>query len=80
MLPNPRLVGFEVSVPCVTPVPDSGRFMVALEPSEVNATLPLRVPADCGANTTEKVTLWPDPRVRGKVKPLTVKLLPVTVS
>ena len=73
-------MGFEVSVPCVTPVPDSGRFMVGLEPSEVNATLPLRVPADCGAKTTEKVTLWPAPSVRGEVKPLRVKLLPVRVA
>ena len=73
-------MGFEVSVPCVTPVPDSGRFIAGLEPSEVNATLPLRVPADCGAKTTEKVTLWLAPSVRGKVKPLTVKLLPVRVA
>lgn len=73
-------MGFEVSVPCVTPVPDSGRFMVGLEPSEVNATLPLKVPADCGAKTSEKVILWPAPRVRGKVKPLRVKLVPVRVA
>src|SRR5713101_1707517 len=66
-LPNARLVGFEVSVPCVMPVPYNGRFKVGLEPSEVNATLPLNAPADCGAKATEKVTLWPAPRVRGKV-------------
>jgi hypothetical protein len=79
-LPNARLVGVEVSVPCVTPVPDSGRFMAGLEPSEVNAALPLKVPADCGAKTTEKVALWLAPSVRGKVKPLRVKLLPVRVA
>jgi hypothetical protein len=54
--------------------------MVGLEPSEVNATLPLKVPADCGAKTTEKLKLWPAPTVRGKAKPLTVKLLPVRVA
>ena len=54
--------------------------MVGLEPSEVNATVPLKVPADCGAKTTEKVTLWLAPRVSGKVKPLRVKLLPVRVA
>ena len=73
-------MGFEVSVPCVTPVPDSGRFKVGLEPSEVNAMLPLNVPADWGAKTTEKVTLWPAPSVKGKVKPLRVKLVPVRVA
>jgi hypothetical protein len=54
--------------------------MAGLEPSEVNATLPLKMPADCGAKTTKKVTLWPAPIVRGRVKPLRVKLLPVRVS
>jgi hypothetical protein len=39
-------VGFAVSVPCDTPVPDSGRFMVELEAFEVKATLPLELPAD----------------------------------
>ena len=54
--------------------------MAGLEPSEVNAALPLKVPADCGAKTTEKVALWLAPSVRGKVKPLRVKLLPVRVA
>ena len=45
-LPNARLVGFTVSVPSVTPVPESEKFMVGLEALEVKATLPLELPAD----------------------------------
>ena len=45
-LPNARLVGLSVSVPCVTPVPDNWRFMVGLEALEVKAMLPLTLPAN----------------------------------
>src|SRR5208282_1633339 len=77
-LPNARLVGFAVSAPCVTPVPDSGRFMAAA--LEVKATLPLELPAVWGAKATEKVLLWPAPSVSGKVKPPRVKPVPVRVA
>jgi hypothetical protein len=45
-LPNPRLVGFAVSVPGAMPVPDSARFTAGLEALEVKATLPLELPVD----------------------------------
>jgi len=44
--PKARLAGFAVNWPGVTALPDKGKFMVGLEASEVNATLPLTVPAD----------------------------------
>jgi hypothetical protein len=60
--------------------PDSGRFIAELEALEVKAKLPLALPADCGANATEKVALWPAPSVRGKANPLRVKPVPVRVA
>ena len=46
-LPNARLLGFGVSVPCVTPVPDRGIFN---EPTlDVMAMLPETAPAAVGA-------------------------------
>jgi hypothetical protein len=78
--PKARLVGFAVSAPCVTPVPDSGRFMAASEALEVKATLPLELPAVWGVKATEKVVLWPPPSVSGKVKPPKVKPVPVRVA
>ncbi len=54
--------------------------MAELEALEVKTKLPLTLPTDCGAKTTDKVALWPPASVRGKVKPLSVKLLPVRVA
>ena len=38
-LPNAKLVGFAVSAPCVTPVPESGMLRLGFEPLEVTLTL-----------------------------------------
>jgi hypothetical protein len=46
MLPNARLVGLALKVPCVTPVPESGMLKLGFEPLEVMLTLPLAAPAD----------------------------------
>jgi hypothetical protein len=78
-LPKPRLGGFAVSWPEVTPVPNTGKVTAVellavaplcplpLELSVMNAiaTLPLSVPADCGVNVTLQVTLCPPARVTG---------------
>jgi hypothetical protein len=45
-LPKAWLLGLAVSTPCVTPVPDNGKFMVEFEAFETKATLPLELPAD----------------------------------
>jgi hypothetical protein len=78
--PKARLVRFGVSVPCDVPVPDSGRFKVESEPLELKATFPLKVPADCGANVTEKEALCPAPNVSGTTMPFTMKLAPERVT
>lgn len=42
--------------------------------------MPLKLPADCGANVTLKVTLCPAPRVAGSVIPETLKPVPVAAT
>jgi hypothetical protein len=56
-LPKARLVGFDASVPCVTPVPDSAMLKLGFDPLEVMLTLPLAAPAVVGANFTENDVL-----------------------
>jgi hypothetical protein len=51
-LPNPRLVGFAVSVPGVKPVPESGILKLGFEPFEVMFMLPLAAPLAVGEKTT----------------------------
>ena len=69
-LPKLRLVGFDLSVPGATPVPDSGVVRVGLDALEVRVTLPLTLPVDAGVNLTVKVALWPGVSVTGAVIPL----------
>jgi len=80
MLPNETLVGCAISDPGANAAPDRGRFKVVFEASLENATFPLAVPADCGANTTFTVALWPEERVSGSVKPVMLKPDPVAVA
>lgn len=56
-VPNPSLVGFEVSWPGVTPVPDRGMVSVGFGAFEVMVIFPVALPAACGANTTLKFVL-----------------------
>src|SRR5271157_4762285 len=79
-LPNARLVGFAVSVPCVTPVPDSGMESVALLALESIVSAPLAAPALVGAKIAVKVTLWLAARVTGRFRPLTEKPVPLGVT
>ena len=50
--PNARLLGFGVSAPCATPVPESGMLKFGLPPLEVILTLPLTAPVALGAKLT----------------------------
>src|SRR5208282_3167953 len=77
-LPNARLVGFAVSVPCVTPVPESAMLKLESDPLDVIVTLPLAAPLAVGANTTLNDVLWPAVSVKGSVSPL--KLNPVPLA
>ena len=76
-LPKAALAGFAVSVPCVTPLPETGMVKFGSEPVEVSSTLPLAVPAEAGANFTVKVALWPAFNVIGRDSPLRLKPLPL---
>ena len=76
-LPKLRLVGFELSVPGVTPVPDSGIVKVGFEAFEVMVTLPVRLPADTGVKVTLKLVLWPADSVTGTVIPLMLNPVPL---
>jgi len=77
-LPNARLVGFAVSAPCVTPVPESGMLKVESEPLEVILRLPLAAPLAVGENRTVKDVLWPAAKVKGVVRPLKPNPAPAT--
>ena len=79
-LPKLRLEGFGVSVPGVTPVPDSAMFSVGLEPFDVTVNVPLALPADAGSNDTLNVALCPAVSVTGVVMPLKLKAAPVTAT
>ena len=75
--PNVRLVGFAVSAPGVTPVPDRGMPKLGFEPSDVMLTLPLTAPLAVGLKTTVNEVLWPAVNVKGKVSPLTLNPAPL---
>jgi hypothetical protein len=75
-LPNPRLVGFALSAPAVTPVPDNDIVNVGLEASEVIVTVPLALPLAVGVKVIVKVVLWDAASDSGAVIPLIAKLPP----
>ena len=76
-LPKLRLVGFDPIAPGVTAVPDNGIVRLGFEALDVTVTFPLALPADCGANVTVKVVLWPAVSVVGVVIPLRLKPVPL---
>src|SRR5208282_950736 len=81
MLPNAKLVGFAVSAPWVTPVPESGMLKLGLEPLEVMLTLPLAAPLVVGANSTVNDVLCPAAKVKGKdASPLKLNPLPLAAA
>ena len=79
-LPNTRLVGLAVNVPCVTPVPESGMLRLGFAPFEVTLTLPLAAPLVVGEKSTEKDVLCPAFNVRGKVSPLRLNPVPLAAA
>src|SRR5208282_2228810 len=79
-LPKARLVGFAVSVPCVTPVPESGMLRLGFVPVDVMLTLPLAAPLAVGEKSTVKDVLWPAVNVKGKDKPLRLNPAPLAVA
>ena len=76
-LPKLRLVGFDPSVPGEIPVPANGMARVGFDAVEVTVMLPLALAADCGANVTLKLVLWPAVSVTGAVIPLRLNPVPL---
>ena len=79
-LPKASLVGFSANVPGVTPVPDRDIVRVGFEAFEVIVTVPLALPAVCGANVTENVVLWDGFNVSGVVMPLSENPVPLMLA
>ena len=79
-MPKLRLDGFALSVPAVTPVPDSATFNVGFDAFDVTVNVPLALPADAGSNETLNEALAPAARFTGVVMPLKLKALPVTAT
>ena len=77
-LPKLKLVGFDPSVPGVTPVPDKGMVRVGFDAVDVTVRLPLAFPADCGVKVTVKFVLWPAISVTGAVIPPKLNPVPLT--
>ena len=75
-LPNARLVGFAVSIPCVTPVPESAMLKLESEPLEVMVALPLAAPPAVGEKSALKDVLWPAAKVKGNASPLRLNPVP----
>ena len=77
--PKLRLLGLAPSR-SVTPVPESetlaGEFVALL----LKGMLPLALPVVVGAKVALKVVVWPAVRVRGRVRPLMLKPVPVTAA
>ena len=79
-MPNPRLLGFGLSIPCVTPVPESPMVKVLSDPFEVIVTLPLAEPAALGAKVTLNDVLCPAFSVSGNDRPLRLKPVPLALA
>ena len=58
-------------------MPESAMFKFGLEPLEVMLMFPLAPPAEVGANCTLNVVLWPAFNVKGNVRPLRLKPVPL---
>jgi hypothetical protein len=79
-LPKLRVVGFALSAPGETPVPDTAIANDALDASEVMVTVPAAFPLDFGVNATVKVALCDAAKLIGVVIPLIEKAVLSTES
>ena len=78
--PKLRLVGFVVTLPAATPVPESAMTSELPDPLFVSVRLPLAAPEACGLNTTVKVALCPAESVSGRVNPAALKAALLAVA
>jgi len=79
-LPKSKAVALEVNWPPEMPVPDSAMVRAGFEAFEAIAIPPLVLPATFGVKRTLKVTLCPLLRLKGRLKPLKLKPVPVIVA
>lgn len=79
-LPKLRLVGLAVSAPGATPVPDIGIVSVGLVALLDTEMLPVAAPVVVGAKLALKLVLWPAFSVKGKLRPVMLKPVPVAVA
>ena len=79
-MPKPRLVGFALSAPGATPVPDNATLRLGFDPLDVIDTLPLVAPLLVGANFTLKEVLCPAFKVTGNVSPLILNPVPLALA
>lgn len=79
-MPNARLLGLGVSVPCVKPVPESGTVRLESEPVEVMLILPLAEPLAFGEKVTVNDVLCPAVKVNGSDKPLRLNPAPLALA
>jgi len=75
-----KVEGLTLSRPGTVPVPDKEMVSVAFEASEVNEIVPLAEPPVVGANVAPKVKLCPAIRVKGRLSPLMLNPLPLTLA
>ena len=78
--PKDRLEGFDTRDPGVTPVAESAILKDGFVASLAIVTLPVTVPATCGAKETLKPWPCPAAKVNGKVSPLMLNPVPVTLA
>jgi hypothetical protein len=76
--PKLALAGFAASDPEAKPDPVSVIVAVGIVPE--NTMLPFAVPADCGAKVGVKPAVCPGAKVKGKLKPLRLKPVPVATA
>jgi hypothetical protein len=80
-LPKFTLAGENARVcEAATPVADNGTVAGLFGALLTIETVPLALPAACGAYCTVRLPLWPGVNVSGKVSPLPLNPVPVTVA
>ncbi len=79
-VPKLKVPGETLNCPAAVPEPASAMVKFGFEASETTEMLPLVDPAEVGAKATPKVKLCPGDRTIGKLSPVTLNPLPVTLA
>lgn len=79
-MPNARLVGLGVTVPCVMPVPESAIVRFESDPVEVMEMFPLADPLVVGENVAVNDVICPAFNVKGNDRPLRLNPAPLALA